>query len=276
MRTPAGRRAAGCFLVEGPHAVAEAAAAGLLRQIFATATALERVPELADTGAPVVVVAERTLRGLAGASTPPGLIGVARLLARPLPEVLTGRAASGPGEPGELRLVAVAVAVGDPGNAGSLVRAADAAGADLVVFAGEARPDGGTDPGVDPHNDKCVRASAGSVFHLPLATCPEVTEAVRLLTERGLRVFAADAHGGADLDEAQFPAAGGAGRLAGPTAWLFGNEARGLAPSTLELADARWRIPVYGRAESLNLATAAALCLYASVRARRAGEHRGG
>jgi TrmH family RNA methyltransferase len=243
--------------VEGHHAVGEAKAAGLLLQLFVTAAALERHQGLA-AGVPVVEVGERTLRGLTGAASPPGVLGVSRLVARPLAEVLAGLDSP--------HLVAVGVAVGDPGNAGSLIRAADAAGAAAVVFAGEPRPGGGVDPGVDPHNDKCVRGSAGSLFHLPIATVADVGGAARSLAAAGLALFAADAHGGADID-----ASADRSPLACPAAWLFGHEARGLAPDTLALADAAWRVPVYGRAESLNLATAAALCLYASARAQRQG-----
>jgi len=152
-------------------------------------------------------------------------------------------------------LVAFLAQVRDPGNAGTVVRCADAAGADAVVF---------TDASVDVYNPKCVRASAGSLFHLPVAVGAPTAESVAELRTQGVTVLAADGAGEVDLDTATER-----GLLSGPTGWLFGNEAWGLPASTRELADAVVRVPVYGRAESLNLATAAAVCLYASARAQR-------
>lgn len=141
--------------------------------------------------------------------------------------------------------------VRDPGNAGTVIRTADAAGADGVVLAGRS---------VDAYNAKTVRASVGSLFHLPLALEPDPTAAVRAAQERGLTVLAADGAGEVDLFDAD---------LSGPTAWLFGNEAWGLPEGLAALADHRVAIPIHGRAESLNLSTAAAVCLYASARAQR-------
>ena len=141
--------------------------------------------------------------------------------------------------------------VRDPGNAGTVLRTADAAGAAGVIF---------TDASVDPYNGKCVRASAGSLFHLPVVAGARLASAVRELGEAGLRILAADSRGGRSLDEVI-----AAGTLRTPTAWLFGNEAWGLPDELLELADESVAVPIYGRAESLNLATAAAICLYASA-----------
>ena len=124
---------------------------------------------------------------------------------------------------GRPRLVAVGVEVSDPGNAGTLVRCADAAGADAVVFCGE---------GVDPYNPKAVRASVGSLFHLPVAVEPDPAAAVAAVRAAGLQVLAADGAADLDLDGAE-----AAGLLGGPTAWLLGNEAHGLDPATTALAD---------------------------------------
>ena len=153
-----------------------------------------------------------------------------------------------------VRLVVICADVRDPGNAGTVIRTADAAGADCVVLAGSS---------VDAYNPKTVRASAGSLFHLPVAVEPDVVTAVAAARAAGLTVLAADGAGEVVLDR------GAEGLLAGPTAWLFGNEAWGLPPETAALADHRVRIPIHGRAESLNLSTAAALCLYASAAAQR-------
>ena len=150
--------------------------------------------------------------------------------------------------------------VRDPGNAGTVLRTADAAGADGVIFAGSS---------VDPYNSKCVRASAGSLFHLPVVTGPPVAEAVGRLA--GARPAGArrGRRGRPTLDDLQ-----SAGRLGQPTAWLFGNEAWGLPADVLALADDAVAVPIYGRAESLNLAAAAAVCLYASARAQRCRRRR--
>jgi len=153
------------------------------------------------------------------------------------------------------QLVALLANVRDPGNAGTVLRTADAAGAHAVVFA---------DASVDPYNGKCVRASAGSLFHLPVVATAGLGEAITTLREAGLRIVAADGRAGRSLDDPAVQA-----RLAEPTAWMFGNEAWGLPPELVALADEPVAVPIYGRAESLNLAAAAAVCLYASARAQR-------
>jgi TrmH family RNA methyltransferase len=121
-----------------------------------------------------------------------------------------------------------------------------------------------TGSSVDPYNGKAVRASVGSLFHLPLAVGASTAEVVAAVQAAGVQVLAADGAGELDLDDAADD-----GLLAAPTAWLFGNEAWGLPDDVAALADHRVRIPIHGRAESLNLATAAAVCLYASARAQR-------
>src|SRR5699024_9500223 len=111
---------------------------------------------------------------------------------------------------------------------------------------------------------KAVRASAGRVFHLPISTALSLPDALTCARGQGLSVLAAHGSGDVDLDEA-----GDSGLLTRPAVWLFGNEARGLPPRARDLADEVVAIPIHGRAESLNLATAAAVCLYASARAHR-------
>ena len=141
----------------------------------------------------------------------------------------------------------------DPGNAGAVIRCADAVGADAVILAGDS---------VDPLNPKAVRASAGSLFHLPIVIHREVGDVIADLRARGLQIFAADASGDLDIFD---PAVD----TAAPTAWFFGNEAWGITDEVRPLADAVVAVPIYGRAESLNLATAAAVCLYATAWSRR-------
>ena len=232
------------FLVEGPQAVREALAAGRVQTLFATAAAVERHPDLI-AGAEVSVLTDKALASLTETPHPQGIVAVCSTVDIPLGEALTGTP----------RLVGVLAEARDPGNAGTVLRCCDAAGADAVVFAGDS---------VDPYNGKCVRASAGSLFHLPVVRNIAPADAVAALRTHGLQVLAADGAGEDDLDDLA-----DSGVLAGPTAWLFGNEAWGIPADLAALADRRVRIPIYGSAESLNLATAAAVCLYASARSHR-------
>jgi TrmH family RNA methyltransferase len=236
------------FLAEGPRAVREALAArDAAVELFATVDGLRRHPELAEAAAaaavPVSAVTADGLAALAETVNPQGVVAVCRQLDVALPAVLATRP----------RLLGLLADVRDPGNAGTILRTADAAGAGAVVFAGDA---------VDPYNGKCVRASAGSLFHLGVARERDAEGAVAAARAAGLVVLAATGYGERDLHD--LAAAGG---LAGPTAWLFGAEAHGLPDALLAAADARVRVPLYGRAESLNLAAAAAVCMYASARA---------
>lgn len=233
----------GRFLAEGPQAVRSALAAGVVLELFGTPTALDRHRELAAQAPVASPVTDEALAALAETVQPQGLVAVCEQVDVPLPEALAKRP----------RLVAVAAEIRDPGNAGTILRTADAAGATTVIFAGDA---------VDPYNGKCVRASAGSLFHVDIVRTP--LNVVDDLREAGLQVLATTGYGDADLDELT-----DAGALARPTAWLFGSEAHGLPDELLKSADKRVRVPIYGGAESLNLAAAAAVCLYASARAQR-------
>jgi TrmH family RNA methyltransferase len=247
------------FLAEGPQAVREAlawqgspasAAPGpLVTELFATAEAWSRHDDLvahaAGLGVPVLAVSGQVMAELAQTVTPQGLLAVCRFIDIPL----DGLTAAAP------RLVVLLANVRDPGNAGTVLRTADAAGADGVIF---------SDASVDPYNSKCVRASAGSLFHLPVVAGSPLRQAAAALRGAGLQVLAADGGASRELDELEAD-----GALGRPTAWLFGNEAWGLPADLLALADLAVAVPIYGRAESLNLAAAAAVCLYASARARR-------
>ncbi|MGV9250330.1 TrmH family RNA methyltransferase [Streptomyces sp. NPDC003697] len=243
------------FLAEGPQAVREAAAhrdggTATLVELFATVEAAERyadiVGEARAAGARVHLAAEQVIADISTTVTPQGLVGVCRFLDTPFTRILAARP----------RLVAVLAHVRDPGNAGTVLRCADAAGAEAVVL---------TDASVDLYNPKAVRASVGSLFHLPVAVGVPVEQAIGALKDAGVRVLAADGAGPHDLDDELDK-----GTMGGPTAWVFGNEAWGLPEETRTLADAVVRVPIHGKAESLNLATAAAVCLYASARAQRA------
>jgi RNA methyltransferase, TrmH family len=248
------READRAFLAEGPQAVREAlarerATPGAVTEVFVAPDAEQRHADLVASAEAAGIAVHRLpaadLASLTATVTPQGVVAVCRFLDVSLATALAGHP----------QLVAVLVQVRDPGNAGTVLRAADAAGADAVVL---------TDASVDPYNGKAVRASAGSLFHLPVVAGVSVRDAVAALRAAGLRILAADAAGELDLDQAL-----DSGALAAPTAWLFGNEAWGLPSDVAALADEVVRVPIHGRAESLNLATAAAVCLYASARAQR-------
>lgn len=230
------------FLAEGPQAVREALARpGTVIEVFASQGAYDRY--LAADATPATIVGSDVVAALADTVHPQGLVAHCRFVDRPIGEILADDPA----------LIAICADVRDPGNAGTVVRCADAAGADAVLFGGNS---------VDPYNPKAVRASVGSLFHTEIGVDSDLPGLVRAVRERGVRVLAADGAGG-DLF-----ALDRAGGLGGPTAWLFGNEAWGLPAEVRALADDVVAVPIYGRAESLNLATAAAVCLYTSARAR--------
>ncbi len=245
------------FLAEGPQAVAEAFRCGArITDLFVTVHARTRhhdlVAAIAAAGISVHIVSGEVMDDLAQTVTPQGLLAVCGFIDVSLAEVAQRARLAPPTEPA---LVALLANVRDPGNAGTVLRTADAAGAHAVVFA---------DASVDPYNGKCVRASAGSLFHLPVVAGARLEDAVVTLREAGLRIVAADGRAGRSLDDPGVQA-----QLAGPIAWMFGNEAWGLPPELVALADEPVAVPIYGRAESLNLAAAAAVCLYASARAQR-------
>jgi TrmH family RNA methyltransferase len=233
----------GRFLAEGPQAVREAM--GHVVELFVTAAGADRYPELvaaaSDRGARVSPVTDDALAALGETVQPQGLVAVCTTVDTPLATALSRRP----------RLVAILADIRDPGNAGTILRTADAAGAGAVVFAGEA---------VDPYNGKAVRASAGSLFHVDVVRAPDPAGVLAAVRDAGLTIYAADAYGRDDLDHVP---------LDRPTAWLFGSEAHGLSPELAAAADKRVRVPIHGRAESLNLAAAAAVCLYASASGQR-------
>ncbi len=238
-----GRRRTGKFLAEGPNLVEAAARHGVVEEVFATEEAAGRYqPMLA--GLRVSVVNDRAMTSLSETVTPAGLVAVCARPAPELDEILAGRPA----------LVAVGVEIADPGNAGTLIRLADAMGAAAMVFAGDS---------VDPYNGKCLRSSAGSIFSVPVVSEPDTAALIDRLRRAGLQILATSLDGEVSLDDAQ-PV------LGDPTAWLFGSEAHGLADEIAALADHRVAIPMSGDIDSLNVAVAAAICLYQSARTLRA------
>ncbi|WP_107705948.1 TrmH family RNA methyltransferase [Nocardioides allogilvus] len=243
------------FLADGPKAVEGALAVpDCVVEVFATPAASETYADLLAPARLVTLVDDRALASLSDAVSPAGVVALCRHLDVPVSTVLGDSSPlleqRAPASESKPRLLVICADVRDPGNAGTVIRTADAAGATGVVLAGHS---------VDLYNPKTVRASVGSVFHLPIALEPDAAAAVATARAAGFTVLAADGAGDVDLFGAD---------LTGPTAWLFGNEAWGLPDELAALADHRVSIPIHGRAESLNLSTAAAVCLYASARAQ--------
>ena len=242
------RQETGLFLLEGPQAVREALTyrSDALVELYATPGALDRHGDIRDSaraaGLDLELASEAVLDAMADTVTPQGIVAVARQTPSSVADVFAARP----------RLVAICEQVRDPGNLGTIIRAADAAGADAVILTGKS---------VDPYNPKVVRSTTGSLFHLPIAVGVDLPEAVEQAHAAGIRVVAADVDGTDFLASRDL--------LAEPTAWLFGNEARGLEEDALSHADLSLRLPIYGKAESLNLATAASVCLYETAFAQR-------
>jgi RNA methyltransferase, TrmH family len=237
----AGRDAAGAFLAEGRQSVSEALASDAVREVFATEAAAAAHRDLL-AGVQVRLVTEKAAAGLSETVTPQGLVAVCDL-----PDGTPDRLRTTPP-----RLAVALAGIADPGNAGTVLRTADACGAGAVVFGAGS---------VDPFGGKVVRAGAGSHFHLDVVRSAALDDLLPALRAAGVAVLAADGGGEVALPDV-------ADQLAGPVVWLFGNEARGVPADLAALADARVRIPMRGRAESLNLAAAAAICLYATQSAQ--------
>jgi TrmH family RNA methyltransferase len=249
LRRRRARSQSGRLLVEGPNALAEAI--GFLEHVFLAEPASEQslavAQRCADAGVQVLTVTADVLAALADAETPQGVIGVAR---RPVADLST--LAEG------ADLLVVLDGVADPGNAGTIIRTADAAGADGVVL---------TAGSVDPTNAKAVRASAGSLFHLPVVDGVDASAVTGACRSAGLRLVAATPDAPTSCYELCHTAA---------TAIVFGNEAHGLSDHMIMQSDVTVSVPMKhsarlgyrGHAESLNLATTTAVVLFEIVRQR--------
>ena len=243
------RSRTGQFLAEGPQAVREAVRfrPELVRDVYVTAEAAARHTEIVEAADAARLhiheVTPEVLVAMSDTESPQGIAAVCRVLDVPFDQAVADLPPDA--------LVCVLTHVRDPGNAGTVIRGADAAGADLVVV---------SDSSVDVYNPKVVRSTVGSLFHLPITVDVAVPEILAGLRARGVRLLAADGAGTTLLPDAD---------LRGSHAWVMGNEAWGLEPEVRDACDAVVRVPIYGHAESLNLAMAATVCLYASAEARR-------
>lgn len=238
------RSLTGLFLLEGIQGFREALEFPKnIVELYATQDCVDKQPKLFARAKAarieLVLVSDRVLEAMSDTSTPQGVIAVCKQLHVSLTSIIKAQP----------KLVAVLSQVRDPGNAGTVLRAADAAGADAVIFSASS---------VDVYNPKVVRSTTGSLFHLPFAIDIPIDAAIQALKEAGIQVFAADG-GGELITELD------AGTLTKPTAWVFGNEAWGFEPEVLQQVTKVVGLPLYGQAESLNLATAASVCLYQSA-----------
>ena len=247
LKRAAGRKKAKRFLVEGENAVEAAVATGAATDLFVTPTAAERFEEIVRAAGYLDVythaINDKAADHLADAVTNTGIFAVCRPVLWSVPQILKGKP----------RLVAVCVETNDPGNAGTIIRLVDALGADAVIFAGDT---------VDPESPKVVRSTAGSLFHVPVARDRDIRRVLGQLRASGLSTLATTPIGALNLAEP-------GEALNTPTAWLFGNEAHGLPEDVLAAADDTVTIPIAGSAESLNLSTAASICLWESAKALR-------
>ena len=273
------RRKQGRFRIEGPQAVRSLLAhrPELALEVHLTERAADDHPELGrlarEAGVPARPVDEQVLRamvresgqvdGTADARTdetgradvggalvsPQGVVAVGALPAGD-PDAATAALEALPAD-GPLTVV-VLHEVRDPGNVGTLIRTADAAGADLVLL---------TRTSADPYSPKAVRAAVGSLFHLPVLAGAEIAPVLEVLAAREITAAATSGHAASELFTVELPQ-----RLA----WILGNEARGLDEETLSAAPLTVRIPLAGHAESLNVHTAATVCLFETLRRRQA------
>lgn len=243
----------GLFIAEGPQVVREALVhrPDLVAEVYVDHGAAEGdgpiagILGLAQTSdVAVASVTPAVMAAMCDTQTPQGILAVCRVPSTELDTVFAARE-------GKPSLLVILAAVRDPGNAGTVIRSADAAGADGVIFAADS---------VDPLNPKCVRSTAGSLFHLPIGSAVPIEGVMDRLRQRGLRVLAADGTAQRSVEEVD---------LVAPHAWLLGNEAWGLPQALRDRCDEAVRVPIYGKAESLNLAMAATVCLYASATAQR-------
>jgi TrmH family RNA methyltransferase len=243
------RSKTGQFLAEGPQAVREAVrhAAEQVRDVYFTAEAEQRHPAILAAAREarlwVHEVSPEVLAAMCDTEAPQGIVAVCRWAGLELDAALGALPPDA--------LVCVLTHVRDPGNAGTVIRGADAAGADLIIV---------SEASVDVLAPKVVRSAAGSLWHLPIVTDVSVSTILESLRRKGVRLLAADGSGPTMLHDVD---------LRGPHAWVMGNEAWGLEPEVRAACDEVVRVPIHGLAESLNLAMAATVCLYSSAEARR-------
>ncbi len=228
----------GEFLAEGAQAVREAVRSGAAKLVVVGPDFADLNDVLRGAQLPLALGTAEQLRELSDAVTPQGIVAICDWQPSALADL------------DQPNLIAICAQIRDPGNLGTVIRCADAFGADAVIV---------TKDSVDVTNPKTVRASVGSIFHLPVITEIDFNEAIHWAAGQGLRTCATQMHGSPLTQLA----------LEEPTAWVFGNEAWGLPAEHIAACDQTVSIPMWGQAESLNLSTAAAICLFTSAAAQR-------
>ena len=231
----------GLFLLEGPQGLKELEKSPrLIEEVFVTSSAWERYREilagLSDLGVAIEEVTDEVMSKISDTRTPQGVVAVVHHLDIELDKLLSTKPV----------LLALIDQGRDPGNLGSIIRAADAAGADAVILS----PDS-----VDVYNPKVVRSTAGSILNVPIVVAQDLVEAISKIKASGIQVFSSSSSG-QDVTEVSVA------EMAKPTAWVFGNEAHGVTDEVAKKADKTMSLPIYGAAESLNLGIAASICLY--------------
>ena len=250
-----GRTRNGAFLVEGPQAVGEAlrskpeAIKTVLMTDIARVSHSDLLQLVLQTGTEFLEASDVDISRLSQAQSPQGVIAISRFIDVKLETLPTDQNAQ----------FIFLNNIRDPGNLGNIIRTADAAGVAGVLL---------TSGSVDIYNPKVVRASTGSIFNVPIVTGVALEECIASLKQFGIRVIAADVSGRSisDLEQQTI--------FHNAIVWLFGNEAHGLSNDDIAVADEVVSVPIFGRAESLSLQTAAAICVYQSSFARQGKKSR--
>lgn len=231
------RRKEGRFVVEGPHLVEEA------RDQIDFVVCAERLPileKLEEQGVDCLKVSKKQFSEISEVETPQWILAVVKQPKLSLKDVSQG-------------LVVFCVGVQDPGNLGTIIRTADAVGAAGIILSR------GT---VDLYNSKVIRSTMGSLFHLPIVQYVEPIEAIEAFKKKKIKIVAADVMGKRDYFETDFRQ---------PIAVIVGNEGAGLPKEIISLADETVRIPMPGKAESLNVGISTAVVLYEALKQRTRG-----
>lgn len=236
------RKKTGSYVIEGLTNLREVieCESASIETIYVAESADGKFQELPPSPAEVVLVSDQVMRAMSDTVTPQGILAIAKVQERELKSWLGSRKST-------VRL-AYFWQIQDPGNAGTVIRAADAFGFDAVIF---------SDQSVDIYSPKVVRSTAGSLWHLPVFEDVVIEDLLQNVSDNSIRIFATTASGTLRLEETAQEFA------AESSLWIFGNEARGLRAEIL--GDSRVQevsIPMKGRAESLNLASAATVVMF--------------
>jgi TrmH family RNA methyltransferase len=247
LKTNKPRKTAGKFMVEGIHLVSEAIQAGLLDRVLYSEKILETsegkglIGKILSSGIPNEEANEKIIRYLSDVETPQGIMASVKPKAVDIGSLFES---SDP-------LIVVACGIQDPGNLGTIIRTADAAGCSGIIL---------TQGTVNPYNDKVIRASSGSIFHLNIVKIDDIIEVVSALKRRVIRVISSAVAAEKEYYSVDYK---------GPVAVMIGSESKGLPAEIERISDVSVSIPIIGEAESLNAAVSCAIILYEALRQRR-------